>query len=115
MAYDALYDQFTKQAMISLTDTCNAATDNFTREEQDAFAAESHQRAAAAQKNGVFDEEIVPVTIASRRGDTVVSEDEGVRADTTVECSPASARSPRTAPSPPARPRRSPTAPVLSS
>ncbi len=85
MAYDALYDQFTKQAMISLTDSCNAATDNFTREEQDAFAAESHQRAAAAQKNGVFDEEIVPVTIASRRGDTVVSEDEGVRADTTVE------------------------------
>jgi acetyl-CoA C-acetyltransferase len=85
MAYDALYDQFTKQAMISLTDSCNAATDNFTREEQDAFAAESHQRAAAAQKNGVFDEEVVPVTIASRRGDTVVSEDEGVRADTTVE------------------------------
>ena len=85
MAYDALYDQFTKQAMISLTDSCNAATDNFTREEQDVFAAESHQRAAAAQKNGVFDEEIVPVTIASRRGDTVVSEDEGVRADTTVE------------------------------
>ncbi len=85
MAHDALYDQFTKQAMISLTDSCNAATDNFTREEQDSFAAESHQRAAAAQKNGVFDEEIVPVTIASRRGDTVVNEDEGVRADTTVE------------------------------
>jgi acetyl-CoA C-acetyltransferase len=85
MAYDALYDQFTKQAMISLTDTRNAATDKFTREEQDAFAAESHQRAAAAQKNGVFDEEIVPVTISSRRGDVVVSEDEGVRADTTVE------------------------------
>jgi acetyl-CoA C-acetyltransferase len=85
MAYDALYDQFTKQAMINLTDSCNAAKDNFTREEQDAFAAQSHQRAAAAQKNGVFDDEIVPVTISSRRGDVVVSEDEGVRGDTTAE------------------------------
>jgi acetyl-CoA C-acetyltransferase len=85
MAYDALYDQLTKQAMINLTDTCNAAKDNFTREEQDAFAARSHQLAAEAQKNGVFDDEIVPVTIASRRGDIVVSEDEGVRGDTTVE------------------------------
>jgi acetyl-CoA C-acetyltransferase len=85
MAYDALYDQFTKQAMINLTDGCNAATDKFSREEQDAFAAQSHQRAAAAQKNGVFDDEIVPVTISSRRGDVVVSEDEGVRADTTAE------------------------------
>jgi acetyl-CoA C-acetyltransferase len=85
MAYDALYDQLTKQAMINLTDACNAAKDNFTREEQDAFAARSHQLAAEAQKNGVFDDEIVPVTIASRRGDIVVSEDEGVRGDTTVE------------------------------
>jgi acetyl-CoA C-acetyltransferase len=85
MAYDALYDQLTKQAMINLTDACNAAKDNFTREEQDAFAARSHQLAAEAQKNGVFDDEIVPVTIASRRGDVVVNEDEGVRGDTTVE------------------------------
>ncbi len=85
MAHDALYDQATKQAMINLTDACNAAKDNFTREEQDAFAARSHQLAAEAQKNGVFDDEIVPVTIASRRGDVVVSEDEGVRGDTTVE------------------------------
>jgi acetyl-CoA C-acetyltransferase len=85
MAYDALYDQLTKQAMINLTDACNAAKDNFTREEQDAFAARSHQLAAEAQKNGIFDDEIVPVTIASRRGDIVVSEDEGVRGDTTVE------------------------------
>ncbi|GAC1379472.1 MAG: acetyl-CoA C-acetyltransferase [Marmoricola sp.] len=85
MAYDALYDQFTKQAMINLTDSCNAVKDKFTREEQDAFSAQSHQRAAAAQKNGIFDDEIVPVTISSRRGDVVVSEDEGVRGDTTVE------------------------------
>jgi acetyl-CoA C-acetyltransferase len=85
MAYDALYDQATKQAMINLTDGCNAERDKFAREEQDAIAAESHQRAAAAQKNGLFDDEIVPVTISSRRGDVTVAEDEGVRGDTTVE------------------------------
>jgi acetyl-CoA C-acetyltransferase len=85
MVYDALFDQFTKQAMINLTDACNAASDKFTREEQDAISARSHQRAAEAQKNGVFDDEIVPVTITSRRGDVVVSQDEGVRGDTTTE------------------------------
>ena len=85
MAYDALYDQFTKQAMINLTDTHNASGAQLTREEQDAFSARSHQRAAEAWKNGVFDDEVVPVVISSRRGDTTVSQDEGVRGDTTVE------------------------------
>ena len=86
MAYDALFDQFTKQPMINLTDGCNAAAQQFTREEQDAVAAASHQRAAEAQKNGLFDDEIVPVEIPQRKGDPiVVSADEGVRADTTVE------------------------------
>jgi acetyl-CoA C-acetyltransferase len=85
MAYDALYDQFTDQAMINLTESCNAAGADLTREEQDAFAAQSHQRAALAWKNGVFDDEVVPVTIASRKGDLTVAEDEGVRGDTTVE------------------------------
>ncbi|MDO7867288.1 acetyl-CoA C-acetyltransferase [Nocardioides jiangxiensis] len=85
MVHDALTDVFTNQAMINLTDACNAAKENFTREQQDAFAAQSHQRAAAAQKNGIFDDEIVPVTISTRKGDIVVSADEGVRGDTTVE------------------------------
>ncbi|MFN8189984.1 MAG: acetyl-CoA C-acetyltransferase [Nocardioidaceae bacterium] len=85
MAYDALYDQFTKQAMINLTDTHNAEGAQLTREEQDAFSARSHQRAAEAWKNGVFDDEVVPVVIPSRRGDITVSQDEGVRGDTTVE------------------------------
>jgi acetyl-CoA C-acetyltransferase len=85
MAYDALYDQFTDQAMINLTESCNAAGAHLTREEQDAFAAQSHQRAALAWKNGVFDDEVVPVTIPSRKGDLTVAEDEGVRGDTTVE------------------------------
>ncbi len=85
MAYDALYDQFTQQAMINLTDTHNASGAQLTREEQDAFSARSHQRAAEAWKNGVFDDEVVPVVIPSRRGDITVSQDEGVRGDTTVE------------------------------
>ncbi|HZP16039.1 MAG TPA: acetyl-CoA C-acyltransferase, partial [Nocardioides sp.] len=85
MVHDALFDVFTKQAMINLTDACNAAAQKFTREEQDAVSARSHQRAAEAQKNGLFDDEIVPVTISSRRGDIVVTQDEGVRGDTTTE------------------------------
>jgi len=86
MAYDALYDQLTKQAMGGLTEQINAEGTKLTREEQDEFAATSHQRAAAAQKNGIFDDEIVPVTIPQRKGDPiVVSADEGVRGDTTAE------------------------------
>jgi acetyl-CoA C-acetyltransferase len=86
MAYDALYDQFTDQPMGGLTESCNAAAAQLTREEQDAFAARSHQLAAEAWKNGVFDDEVVPVEIPQRKGDpVVVSQDEGVRGDTTVE------------------------------
>ncbi|MBF6215580.1 acetyl-CoA C-acetyltransferase [Nocardia puris] len=85
MAYDGLHDIFTDQAMGALTETRND-TDKISREDQDAFAAASHQRAAAAWKNGVFDEEVVPVAVPQRKGDPVlVSADEGIRADTTVE------------------------------
>ena len=85
MAHDALFDVFTDQAMISLTDGCNAAGAGLTREQQDAFSARSHQRAAQAWKNGLFDDEVVPVTIASRRGEVTVSQDEGIRGDASVE------------------------------
>ena len=86
MAYDALYDQATQQAMGGLTEQVNAEGVKLTREEQDQFAAESHQKAATAWKNGVFDEEVVPVSIPQRKGDpVVVSADEGVRGDTTAE------------------------------
>ncbi len=86
MAHDALFDQFTSQAMGLLTEECNAAGANLTREEQDHFAAQSHQKAARAWKDGVFDEEVVPVEVAQRRGDpVVVTQDEGVRGDTTAE------------------------------
>ncbi|MFC0454840.1 acetyl-CoA C-acetyltransferase [Rhodococcus jostii] len=86
LAYDGLYDIFTDQAMGALTEDRNANTDKIGREEQDAFAAASHQRAAAAWKNGLFDDEVVPVSIPQRKGDPlVVTEDEGIRADTTAE------------------------------
>src|SRR5690606_492661 len=86
MEHDGLWDALTDQAMGSLTESRNAQTDSLTREEQDAFGARSHQLAAEAQKNGVFDDEIVPVEIPQRKGDPiVVSADEGVRGDTTAE------------------------------
>jgi acetyl-CoA C-acetyltransferase len=55
------------------------------RADLDAFAAESQRRAVEAQRAGHFDAEIVPVTVPGRKGDTVVSADEGPRADTTAE------------------------------
>ena len=86
MEYDGLWDVFTDEAMGALTETCNTAGEALSREEQDAFSARSHQRAAEGWKNGVFDDEVVPVEIPQRRGDPVVfAEDEGIRADTTVE------------------------------
>src|SRR6188472_1712307 len=86
MAYDALWDQATSQAMGALTEDYNKAHSELARQEQDAFAAGSHQKAAQAWKNGVFDDEVVPVSIPQRKGDPiVVSQDEGVRGDTTVE------------------------------
>jgi acetyl-CoA C-acetyltransferase len=85
MAHDGLSDTFDQIAMGALTEQANAKYD-LTREEQDAFAAASHQRAAAAQKNGLFDDEITPVLIPQRKGDPIeFREDEGIRADTTVE------------------------------
>ena len=84
-AYDALTDAFDQVAMGVSTEGHNAKYD-LTREEQDVFAAQSHQRAAEAQKNGVFDDEIVAVEIPQRKGDPIVFDtDEGVRADTTVD------------------------------
>lgn len=85
MDYDGLWDAFTDQAMGGLTEEANAGDREFSREEQDAFSARSHQRAARAQEAGTFGDEIVPVTISSRKGDVTVSADEGVRADTTAE------------------------------
>jgi acetyl-CoA C-acetyltransferase len=86
MAYDGLWDAATDQAMGNLTEDANVADRAFTREEQDAFSARSHQLAAAATKNGLFDDEIATVTIPQRKGDPLeFRTDEGVRGDTTAE------------------------------
>ncbi|WP_420733755.1 acetyl-CoA C-acetyltransferase [Brevibacterium luteolum] len=85
MDYDGLWDAFTDQAMGGLTEDANKGEREFSREQQDAFAAQSHQRAAAAWEAGRFDDEVTPVTITSRKGETEVSRDEGVRPDSTAE------------------------------
>jgi acetyl-CoA C-acetyltransferase len=84
-AHDGLTDAFDGVSMGESTERYNAEL-GISRAEQDEFAARSHQRAAAAVKNGLFDDEIVPVEIPQRKGDPVVFKtDEGVRADTTAE------------------------------
>ena len=87
MAYDGLHDIFTDQAMGNLTESKNQDRGHpISREEQDAFAAASHQNAARAWKDGLFDDEVVPVLIPQRKEDpVVVAQDEGIRADTTVQ------------------------------
>ncbi|MCX4781101.1 acetyl-CoA C-acetyltransferase [Streptomyces sp. NBC_01264] len=85
MAYDGLTDAFEGIPMGLSTETHNTRL-GIERAPQDAFAATSHQRAAAAQKNGVFEAEITPVEIPQRKGEPVVfSQDEGIRPETTVE------------------------------
>jgi acetyl-CoA C-acetyltransferase len=85
MAYDGLTDAFDHLAMGESTEKHNGAL-RISRAEQDEFAALSHQRAAAAIKNGLLAEEIVPVTVPQRRGDPVLFDtDEGVRPDTTAD------------------------------
>jgi acetyl-CoA C-acetyltransferase len=86
MAFDGLWDAFTDQAMGGLTEAANDADRTFTRQEQDAFSAASHNKAARAWKDGLFADEVVPVEIPQRRGEPVVFDrDEGIRGDTTVE------------------------------
>ncbi|WP_416063289.1 acetyl-CoA C-acetyltransferase [Rhodococcus indonesiensis] len=86
LAFDGLHDIFTDQAMGALTESANTGAAAVSRAEQDAFAAASHQRAARAHKDGLFDAEVVPVSIPQRKGDPlVVAADEGIRPDTTAE------------------------------
>ncbi|HEY2792525.1 MAG TPA: acetyl-CoA C-acetyltransferase, partial [Micromonosporaceae bacterium] len=85
MALDGLTDVYDVCSMGESTERHNSAH-GVTREQQDAFGAASHQRAAAAQKNGVFAEEITPVEIPQRKGDPILLlEDEGIRPETTAE------------------------------
>jgi len=85
MMYDGLYCAFDQVAMGEGTEKY-AQAHGLLREHMDAMAAESHRRADAAQQRGLFDNEIVPVTVPQRRGDAVVvGHDEGVRGETTIE------------------------------
>lgn len=85
LAYDGLHDVFTNQPMGALTEQRNDV-EKFTRQEQDEFAARSHQKAAAAWKDGVFADEVVPVSIPQSKGDSLqFTEDEGIRANTSAE------------------------------
>ncbi|MGH3344040.1 MAG: acetyl-CoA C-acetyltransferase [Carbonactinosporaceae bacterium] len=85
MAHDGLFCAFDECAMGASTERYNERY-GITRADQDAYAARSHQRAAAAQQGGVFGEEIVPVEVPLRRGEpVVVDRDEGIRADTSPE------------------------------
>ena len=85
MAYDGLTDAYDRESMGASTERHNARYE-LTREAQDAVAALSHQRAAAAQDAGVFASEIIAVEVPQRRGEpVVVAKDEGVRPETTVD------------------------------
>src|SRR5213080_33394 len=85
MVYDGLWSTFTDQHMGDSSDEVNTEL-GIGREEQDEWAARSHQRAAEAWESGRFAEEVVPVEVPQRKGDPVVVErDEGIRGDTTAE------------------------------
>jgi acetyl-CoA C-acetyltransferase len=86
VAHDALTDAFDDISMGISTENHNAGSVFVSREEQDAIAAASHQRAATAAKDGLFEAELAPVSVPQRRGEPVeVRTDEGVRPDTTPE------------------------------
>jgi acetyl-CoA C-acetyltransferase len=85
MTYDGLLCAIENVLMGESTEKYNSRY-GLTRAEQDEFSARSHQLAARAQKDGLFDEEITPVTVPGRKGEEItISLDEGIRPDTTTE------------------------------
>jgi acetyl-CoA C-acetyltransferase len=85
MIHDGLWSTFTGQHMGESSDDVNDDL-KITREDQDAWAARSHQRAAAAWEEGRLEQEVVPVEVPQRKGDPlVVTKDEGIRPDSTPE------------------------------
>src|SRR3954469_16606755 len=86
LMYDGLFCAFDMCAMGTATENYTSAAATISRQQQDAFAASSHERASAAMKEGRFADEIVPVSVPQRKGDPVLVEtDEGVRPGTTAE------------------------------
>ncbi len=83
MLHDGLWCAFENCAMGDEAEYIAGRSD-VSRADQDAFSAESHRRAIAAVEAGAFREEIVPVTIAGAKGETIVDRDEGPRADTSA-------------------------------
>ncbi|MFN2494456.1 MAG: acetyl-CoA C-acetyltransferase [Pseudonocardiaceae bacterium] len=84
MAYDGLHDSFDQVSMGAATEKHNARY-QLSRQEQDEFAALSHQRAGRAVQSGLFAEEITPITVPQRKGEPVIVDaDEGIRPDTTA-------------------------------
>jgi acetyl-CoA C-acetyltransferase len=81
MFLDGLEDAYERGKLMGCFADATAKHFNFSREQQDAFATRSTTRALQAQKDGLFNEEIVPVTIAGRKGDTIVKQDEGPDAE----------------------------------
>ena len=107
MALDGLTDAFDHLAMGESTERSGRQL-GITREQQDEYAAMSHQRAAAAAKNGLFAAEIAGVPVSSKGEALTVTEDEGIRPGTTAQTLARLKRpSARTARSPPGPPRRS--------
>ncbi|MFC0862985.1 acetyl-CoA C-acetyltransferase [Sphaerimonospora cavernae] len=84
MAFDGLTDAFDQVAMGESTERHNTRL-GLTREEQDEYSARSHRLAAEATEKGLFDDEIVPVPAPGKREPVMVTADEGIRPDTTVE------------------------------
>ena len=86
MDCDGLWDSFTDQGMGLLTESGNVGDVQFTRAEQDEFSARSPQLAARAWKDGLYDDEVVAVSIPQRKGDPIeFKTDEGIRPNTTAE------------------------------
>ena len=84
MVHDGLWDIFNNQHM-GFTGEIVAERFNVTREDADQLSVESHQKAAAAIKNGKFKNEILPITIPNKKGDIIFDTDEGVREDSSME------------------------------
>ena len=86
MMEDGLTCAFDDKAMGEATDGYQAESHAYTQAAQDEWAARSHERAAAAWKEGAFDDEVVPIEVPQRKGDpVVVDRDEGIRPGTTAE------------------------------
>jgi acetyl-CoA C-acetyltransferase len=84
MLKDGLWDAFHGYHMGNTAENV-AAKYQITREQQDQFALGSQQKASAAQKAGRFKDEIAPVTVKGRKGDTIVADDEYIRHDSSIE------------------------------